>query len=96
MDHYKIIAENFQNTIETIAMSVDTLAGTIEKGSQLMVEALLSDRKIIACGNGVDGALAQLFTCILLDRFEADRPALPALTLGPTIPVSPRLPIPVG
>ena len=82
MDHYKIIAENFQDTIETIAMSVDTLAGTIEKGSQLMVEALLSDRKIIACGNGVDGALAQLFACILLDRFEADRPALPALTLG--------------
>ena len=47
-----------------------------------MVEALLSDRKIITCGNGIDGALAQLFTCILLDRFEVDRPALPALTLG--------------
>ena len=47
MDHYQIIAANFQDTIETIAMSVDTLAGTIEKGSQLMVEALLADRKII-------------------------------------------------
>jgi D-sedoheptulose 7-phosphate isomerase len=82
MDHYKIIAEKFQATIETIAMSVDTLADTIEKGSQLMVEALLSDRKIIACGNGGDAALAQLFTCNLLDRYEADRPALPALTLG--------------
>ena len=82
MDHYKIIAGNFQDTIETITMSVDALADTIGQSSKLMVEALLSDRKIITCGNGVDGALAQLFTCILLDRFEVDRPALPALTLG--------------
>ncbi len=82
MDYYQIIADNFQNTIETIAMSADNLAETIERGSQLMVRALLADRKIIACGNGVDAALAQLFACNLLNRFEEDRPALPALTLG--------------
>ena len=82
MDHYQIIAANFQDTIETITMSVDTLADAIEKGSQLMVDALLSERKVITCGDGVDGVLAQLFTCNLLNRFEADRPALPALNLG--------------
>lgn len=82
MDYYKIIAENFKRTIETIALSVDNIAGKIEHGSQLISEALLSDRKIIACGNGVDAALAQLFVCNLLNRFEHDRPALPALTLG--------------
>ncbi len=82
MDYYQIIADNFQSTIETIAMSVDTLAGTIERSTQLMVTALLADRKIIACGNGVDAALAQLFACNLINRFDEDRPALPALTLG--------------
>jgi phosphoheptose isomerase len=82
MDYYTIIADNFKRTIETIALSVDDLAGKIERGSQLMSEALLADRKIIACGNGVDAALAQLFVCNLLNRFEDDRPALPALTLG--------------
>ena len=82
MDYYQIIANNFQTTIETISLSVDDLAEMIELGSQLMTNALLADRKIIACGNGVDAALAQLFTCNLLDRFEEDRPALPALTLG--------------
>lgn len=82
MDHYRIIAENFQDTVEAVTMSVDSLADGIELGSQLMVEALLSERKIISCGNGVDAALAHLLTCNLLDRFEADRPALPALTLG--------------
>ena len=82
MDHYRIIAETFQDTIESISLSVDTLAEGIERGSKLMVEALLADRKVVSCGNGADAALAQLFTCNLLDRFADDRPALPALTLG--------------
>ncbi len=82
MDYYQIIADNFQSTIETIAMSVDDLADAIERGSQLMSTALLTDRKIIACGNGVDAALAQLFVCNLLNRFEQDRPALPAISLA--------------
>jgi|WetSurMetagenome_2_1015567.scaffolds.fasta_scaffold107821_2 phosphoheptose isomerase len=82
MNYYQIIAANFQSTIETISMSVDTLAEKIERGSQLISSALLADRKIIACGNGVDAALTQLFACNLLNRFEEDRPALPALTLG--------------
>ena len=82
MDYYRIIADNFQSTIETIAMSVDSLAEMIEQSSHLMARALLADRKIIACGNGVDAALAQLFACNLVNRFEEDRPALPALTLG--------------
>ncbi|RLA44778.1 MAG: phosphoheptose isomerase [Gammaproteobacteria bacterium] len=82
MDYYQIIAENFQNTIETITLSVDNLAEPIERGSQLMARALLEDRKIVACGNGVDAALAQLFVSNLLSRFEQERPALPALTLS--------------
>lgn len=82
MDYYDIIAENFQSTIEIIAMSVDSLAERIGQGSELMVQALLQDHKIIACGNGVDGALAQLFACNLISRFEHDRPALPALALS--------------
>lgn len=81
MDYYPIIAANFQDTIETIAMSVDDLATAIERASQLMASALVSDRKIIVCGNGVDSAVAQLFTSNLLYRFEQDRPALPALSL---------------
>ncbi len=82
MDYYQIISGNFQDTIETIATSVDTLAEPVSRASQLMVRALLGDRKIIACGNGADGALAQLFACNLLSRFEHDRPALPALALS--------------
>ncbi len=59
MDYYQIISNNFQDTIETIALSVDALAEPVGSASELMVQALLADRKIIACGNGVDATLAQ-------------------------------------
>ena len=82
MDYYPIIAANFQSTIETISLCVDELATPLAHGSELMVQALLRDRKIITCGNGVDAALGQVFTSILLNHFEQERPALPALALG--------------
>ncbi|NQX90267.1 MAG: SIS domain-containing protein [Halioglobus sp.] len=81
MDHYRLIAKHFQDTVETVTMSVDGIAEGITQGSEMMAKSLLMERKIVACGNGVDATLAQLLTCHLLDRFEADRPALPALTL---------------
>lgn len=82
MDYYQIIAERFQGTIETIAMSVDQLAAPIGQATELMTQTLLQDGKIIACGNGVDAAQAQLFTASLLCAMEQERPALPALYLG--------------
>jgi hypothetical protein len=45
MGYYQIIADNFQSTIETIAMSADELATTIESGSQLMARALWLNAK---------------------------------------------------
>ena len=82
MSYYQSIAENFQATIEAISLSVDELAGPIERGSELIVRALLEDRKVMACGNGVDAALAQLFCANLLSRFEQERPGLPAFAMA--------------
>ncbi len=73
MDYYQSIAGSFQQTIELIAMSVDSLAQPIEQGSLRLTEALLSDHKIFACGNGPDAALAQLFVSNLLNHFEHER-----------------------
>jgi phosphoheptose isomerase len=82
MDYYQRIAANFQQTIELISMSVDGLAQPMERSNQLINDTLLNDRKIIACGNGPDAAVAQLFVSSLIGRFEHDRPALPAISLG--------------
>lgn len=81
MDQYQRIAGHFQQAIELISMSVDVLAEPIERSSELISQALLQENKVIVCGNGPDGALSQLFASNLINRFEYDRPGLPALSL---------------
>ena len=46
-----------------------------------MVNCLLSGNKILSCGNGGSAGDAQHFSSELLNRFEQERPSLPALSL---------------
>lgn len=82
MDHYQVIAEHFQGTIENIAMSVDHVAEAIAQGSELMTQVLLHDGKLLSCGNGADAALSQLFAACLVGRLDQERPALPVFNLS--------------
>lgn len=73
----KIFADSIavkQKTFESIAQQI-SLAG------DLMVQSLLNEGKIMACGNGGSAADSQHFTSELINRFEAERPALPAIAL---------------
>lgn len=81
-DDYQLIAENFQQVISTVAMAVDDLATPIQLAAGRMTATLLSEGKIMACGNGADASLSQLLTGTLLGCFEQDRPALPAMALA--------------
>ncbi len=86
MDQYQRIAGHFQQAIELIALSVDILAEPIERSGELISQALLQENKVIICGNGPDSALSQLFASNLINRFEYDRPGLPALSLDQSGP----------
>jgi D-sedoheptulose 7-phosphate isomerase len=46
-----------------------------------MVQCLLNNGKILSCGNGGSAGDAQHFSAELVNRFEKERPALPALAL---------------
>lgn len=46
-----------------------------------MSQALASGHKILVCGNGGSAADAQHFAAELINRFEMERPSLPALAL---------------
>ena len=46
-----------------------------------MAQTLLSDGKVLSCGNGGSAADAQHFSGELLGRFERERPGLPAVAL---------------
>src|SRR5690606_9728315 len=57
------------------------LAPRIAAAARLMTRALLEDGKIWSCGNGGSAADAQHFSSELLNRFELERPGLPAVAL---------------
>jgi D-sedoheptulose 7-phosphate isomerase len=74
------VRRHFQESIATKQAAVD-LAPTISAAAALMTRCLLEDGKVLSCGNGGSAADAQHFSSELLNRFELERPGLPALAL---------------
>lgn len=75
------IKENFRESIQTKIAASEVLPEVIDKAGQLMVEALIRGNKILSCGNGGSAGDAQHFSSELLNRYERDRPSLPAMAL---------------
>lgn len=59
----------------------DMIAEPLARAAFKLSEVLLSGNKILACGNGGSAADAQHFAGEMLNRFEMERPELPALAL---------------
>lgn len=60
---------------------MDALAPAIASAADCIISGLLEGHKILTCGNGGSAADAQHFSSELLNRFERDRPGLPAFAL---------------
>jgi D-sedoheptulose 7-phosphate isomerase len=80
------IYELFQRSIEAKMNVGEALAPLLELAANTVVQALLEGKKILVCGNGHSSALAQIFVSCLIDQYDKERPSLPALWLGSTIP----------
>lgn len=76
-----LIHSNFTESIQTKIAASEALAGPIEKAGMIMVQSLLSGNKILSCGNGGSAGDAQHFSAELLNRYETERPSLPAIAL---------------
>src|SRR5699024_7215463 len=79
-------AETLINTLfeQSIAAKQATLATMRERliaAAALMLRTLDAGGKILACGNGGSAGDAQHFSSELVNRFERERRALPALAL---------------
>ncbi len=81
MDMQSRIHQHFLASIETKQRAQEVLIPYIEQASQVMVQALLNEGKILTCGNGGSAGDAQHFSSELLNRFERERPSLPAMAL---------------
>lgn len=81
MDPVTRVRDHFAESIAVKEVAGEQLAESIAAAGRLLSDALLDDGKILSCGNGGSAADAQHFSSELLNRFERERPGLPALAL---------------
>jgi D-sedoheptulose 7-phosphate isomerase len=76
------VKKHFFDSIETKQKAAETMSADIVLAIKLMHQALNSEKKILACGNGGSAADAQHFAAELVGRFERERRELPAIALS--------------
>ncbi len=81
MDILSRIQNHFDESLQAKQAASEVLIEPIAAAAELISEALLAGHKILSCGNGGSAGDAQHFSSELLNRFERERPGLPAMAL---------------
>ncbi|WP_435684317.1 phosphoheptose isomerase [Sedimenticola selenatireducens] len=75
------INETFHQSVQLQMESLPVVAEPVARSAELIVRRLLEGGKILTCGNGGSAGNAQHFSSIMLNRFDRERPGLPAIAL---------------
>lgn len=75
------IANHFTASIEAKQRTLERMGPRIVQAAERLAERLRQGSKILVCGNGGSAADAQHFAAELVNRFEIERPGLPAIAL---------------
>ena len=81
MDYQERVKQHFTASIETKMQAMEILTPCITTAADTIVQALLTENKILCCGNGSSASVAQILSTKLLNRFERERPSLPAIAI---------------
>lgn len=81
MELIQRVQQHFATSIEVKMAAAASLSETIVDASKKIAQSLLEDGKILICGNGGSAADAQHLASEMLNRFETERPSLPAIAL---------------
>ncbi len=81
MQYKERVKQLFRASLETKQKSLEVLPDAITVAADTIVTSLLTERKVLACGNGGSAGDSQHFSSELLNRFERERPSLPAIAL---------------
>lgn len=81
MQYKERVEQLFKASLETKQMALEVLPDAITAAAALIVKSLLSEGKVLCCGNGGSAGDSQHFSSELLNRFERERPSLPAIAL---------------
>jgi D-sedoheptulose 7-phosphate isomerase len=71
----------FEASIDAKRAALPVLCEPLARAAELIVGRLLAGGKVLSCGNGGSAADAQHFASEMLNRFERERPGLPAIAL---------------
>lgn len=72
---------HFEQSIETKRFALEEMGPAIVRAAERLAQGLLSEHKVLSCGNGGSAGDAQHFSSEMLNRFERERPGLPAMAL---------------
>ena len=81
MDFVQRVIDNFAESIRIKTEAGKRLAPLISTAAEALTACLLNGNKILCCGNGGSAADAQHFASEMINRFELERPGLPAIAL---------------
>ena len=80
-DQLTRVKQNFTDSIQAKQQSLEPLAPAIVRAARQLLQTLDQGGKILSCGNGGSAGDAQHFSSEMLNRFELERPGLPAVAL---------------
>ena len=75
------IKTHMLESAEVKRLAAEYLGPLIATAGDAMVQCLIANNKILACGNGGSAGDAQHFSSEMLNRYERERPSLPAIAL---------------
>ena len=81
VDAERRIESIFEQSMAVKAACAAQMSASIASAGRAIAQSLLDSGKVLSCGNGGSAADAQHFSSEMLNRFERERPGLPALAL---------------
>lgn len=75
------VQQNFEDSLATKLAALEELPVLITEAAQIITNAIMNGHKVLSCGNGGSAGDAQHFSSEMLNRYEMERPSLPAVAL---------------
>lgn len=80
-DRREQVARQFEDSIDAKRATLVNMQDALVEAADLLIDRLDAGSKVLSCGNGGSAGDAQHFSSELVNRFEHDRRALPAVAL---------------
>lgn len=82
MEASEQVIELFHRHIESCMYTMESISEELGEASQCIVDSMLSEHKLLCCGEGSQALIAQHLCSNLINYYQHERPALPAMCIN--------------